>query len=118
MGIDPEQAPKPFVLDDDPTGTQSVHGVPVLTRWDTDALENELRDPSPACFLLTNSRALPEAEAVRIARETGEMLARASSNTGIPFTVVSRSDSTLRGHFPAEVDALAQRLNTRLPADA
>ncbi len=110
MGIDPEQAPKPFVLDDDPTGTQSVHGVPVLTRWDTEALENELRDPSPACFLLTNSRALPEAEAVRIARETGEMLARASSNTGIPFTVVSRSDSTLRGHFPAEVDALADAL--------
>jgi len=109
-GTAPTRPPKPFVLDDDPTGTQSVQGVPVLTRWDTQALENELRDPSPACFLLTNSRAVPESDAVRIARDTGNMLAQASANTGIPFTVVSRSDSTLRGHFPAEVDALADAL--------
>ncbi len=102
--------PKPFILDDDPTGTQSVHGVPVLTRWDVDALCRELRDPSPACFLLANSRALPEADAVRLARATGAAIAEASVRTGRPATVVSRSDSTLRGHFPAEVDALAEGL--------
>ncbi|MFM7322394.1 MAG: four-carbon acid sugar kinase family protein [Armatimonadota bacterium] len=102
--------PKPFILDDDPTGTQAVHGVPVLTRWDVDTLCAELLDPSPACFLLTNSRALPEAEAKRLGRETGAAIAAASARTGRPATVVSRSDSTLRGHFPAEVDALSEGL--------
>ena len=106
--MESERAPKPFVLDDDPTGTQSVHGVPVLTAWNTADLERELADPAPACFLLANSRALPETEACRIARETGAALRLASARTGIPATVVSRSDSTLRGHFPAEVDALAE----------
>lgn len=104
------RSPKPFVLDDDPTGTQSVHGVPVLTRWDEAALERELLDPAPACFLLANSRAMHEADAMRIARETGRLVAAVSRRTGIPAVVVSRSDSTLRGHFPAEVIALADGL--------
>lgn len=30
------------VLDDDPTGTQTVHGVPVLTDWSVESLESEL----------------------------------------------------------------------------
>ena len=31
------------VLDDDPTGTQTVHNVPVVTRWDVETLRAELR---------------------------------------------------------------------------
>lgn len=102
--------PKVFVIDDDPTGTQAVHGVPVLTAWDADALAAEMDDPAPACFLLANSRALPEARAASLARATGEALRAAGARTGKPFVAVSRSDSTLRGHFPAEVEALAEGL--------
>ncbi|MFZ1756733.1 MAG: four-carbon acid sugar kinase family protein, partial [Caldilineaceae bacterium] len=50
-------------LDDDPTGTQTVHDVPVLTGWGVDVLAAELAR-KPACFyVLTNSRALPAPEA-------------------------------------------------------
>ena len=101
---------KLFVFDDDPTGTQSVHGVPVRTRWNSESLARELEDPAPACFLLANSRALPEADAAELARETGRALKAAMDATGRAAAVVSRSDSTLRGHYPAEVDALAEGL--------
>ncbi len=100
-------AAKVVVLDDDPTGTQTVHGIPVLTTWEQPALESELLAPERCFYILTNSRAFPAAKACAINREIGRNLARASANTGRAITVVSRSDSTLRGHFPAETDALA-----------
>jgi hypothetical protein len=36
---------KVVVLDDDPTGTQTVHSLPVLTTWEVAALEKELNEP-------------------------------------------------------------------------
>ncbi len=57
--------------------------------------------------MLTNSRGLPEAEAVALNRELATNLRAASDAVGRPVTLVSRSDSTLRGHYPAETDALA-----------
>ncbi|MGB5047972.1 MAG: four-carbon acid sugar kinase family protein [Caldilineaceae bacterium] len=97
-------------LDDDPTGTQTVHDVPVLTGWGVDVLAAELAR-KPACFyVLTNSRALPAPEAAALGRTIGRNLAAASAQTGRDVAVVSRSDSTLRGHYPAETDALAEGL--------
>jgi uncharacterized protein YgbK (DUF1537 family) len=98
---------KVIALDDDPTGVQTVHGVAVLARWDSGALAAELRNVRPLFFILTNSRALPEARAVVLNRQIARNLLDASRDTGVPFVVASRSDSTLRGHFPAETDALA-----------
>ncbi|HVA88262.1 MAG TPA: four-carbon acid sugar kinase family protein [Chloroflexota bacterium] len=104
------------VLDDDPTGTQTVHGVPVLTRWTQDLLRHELAAGPPAIFLLTNSRSLPRPDAVALNREIGGALAAAGRATGRRYVVISRGDSTLRGHYPAETDALAAGLGT--PIDA
>ncbi len=101
---------KLVVLDDDPTGTQTVHGIPVLTTWDESILATELLDPAPAVFLLTNTRAYPVERVVAINREIGVALRAASKATGRDFVIVSRSDSTLRGHYPAETDALAEGL--------
>ena len=62
-------APKILVvLDDDPTGTQSVADLAVLTRWDvqdftwafTHISENNTK---PAVYVLTNTRSLDPAEA-------------------------------------------------------
>jgi uncharacterized protein YgbK (DUF1537 family) len=115
LGAEPTVAPhgaaaKVVVLDDDPTGTQTVHGIPVLTEWSVATLEAELRDLAPCFYILTNSRAFPVARACEINREIGRNLTDAASRAGRKFTVVSRSDSTLRGHFPAETDALAASL--------
>src|SRR5574338_192124 len=99
-----ESGRKVVVLDDDPTGTQTVHGVPVLTEWPVEALAAELTSDDPAVYLLTNSRSLPLAEAQALNRETGLRISLAQAQTGRRAVVISRSDSTLRGHFPGEVD--------------
>lgn len=103
-------APKLVVLDDDPTGTQTVYDVPTLTTWGVDELARELAAPGSVFFILTNSRSLPLLAAQALATEIGAALAAASAASGRAFTVVSRSDSTLRGHYPGEVDALAAAL--------
>ena len=104
------------VLDDDPTGTQTVHDVAVLTEWSVDALGLELARREPVFFVLTNSRSMPLALAQALNNEVGRNLGEASRLTGRDVAVVSRSDSTLRGHYPGEVDALAVALGQ--PFDA
>ncbi|MBA3945086.1 MAG: hypothetical protein H0X37_11055 [Herpetosiphonaceae bacterium] len=102
---------KLVVLDDDPTGTQTVHDIPVLTAWSVDRLRTELAADAPAFYLLTNSRSLPLTEAQALNREIGRNLVLAGQAAQRDFDVVSRSDSTLRGHFPGEVTALAAALD-------
>ena len=107
---------KVVVLDDDPTGTQTVHGVPVLTEWSVETLRVELANDLPASYLLTNSRSLPLAEAQSLNTEIGHNLTEAARQADRQFVVVSRSDSTLRGHFPGEVQALADALEQAFDA--
>ncbi|MGB3210402.1 MAG: four-carbon acid sugar kinase family protein [Desulforhopalus sp.] len=107
---------KIVILDDDPTGTQTAKDLPVLTHWSKEALRDELAGRYPAFFILTNSRSLPEPAACELAREIGTNLKLASDETGIRTVLISRSDSTLRGHFPAEVNAMAAAMGKgRLP---
>ncbi|WBB54657.1 four-carbon acid sugar kinase family protein [Verrucosispora sp. WMMD573] len=98
------------VLDDDPTGTQTVHGVPVLTRWDVSSIAAELASRPPALYLLTNSRSLDPVRAAEINFRTGWQIRTAARWTRRAIAVVSRGDSTLRGHFPDETVALAEGL--------
>jgi len=102
---------KVVALDDDPTGVQTVHDIAVLASWDAEKLAAELADPAPLFFILTNSRALPEDRAAALNREIAGNLLDASRESRAPFVIASRSDSTLRGHFPAETDALAEALS-------
>ena len=101
------------VLDDDPTGTQSVSDLPVLTRWEVDDLRWALDQGAPAFYVLTNTRSLDPADAATRNREvvTNTLAAAAASGTAVGF--VSRSDSTLRGHYPLEPDVIAATLEQR-----
>jgi len=101
---------KIVVLDDDPTGTQTVHNIPVLTEWSVEAIKAELQNDFPAFYILTNSRSLTLPVARSLNTEIGRNLVEAGRRTNRAFVLVSRSDSTLRGHFPGEVDALASGL--------
>lgn len=101
---------KVVVLDDDPTGTQVVADVPVITAWQDADLDWALAQPTDVFYVLTNSRSLQPAAAVALNRDLGERLARRAAAAAIGVRCVSRSDSTLRGHFPAEVDALSEGL--------
>ncbi|KAL8324197.1 hypothetical protein RB597_007776 [Gaeumannomyces tritici] len=96
------------VLDDDPTGTQTCHGIPVLAVWNEAALAAEFRRTGPGSgfFILTNSRALHPAPARDLITEIcTNLMAAAASAGGVSFEVVLRGDSTLRGHFSLECDA-------------
>ena len=105
------QGARPLVaIDDDPTGVQTVHDTRVLLTWGEAELAAEIAQPAPLFFVLTNSRSLPTPDAKRINVEIGRRLVSGSRG---PFVVASRSDSTLRGHYPAEVQALEEGLGQR-----
>ena len=114
-----EVARKIVVIDDDPTGSQTVHSCPLLLRWDVQTLRQGLRHPSPLLFVLANTRALlPEAAAARN-REIVASLEQALAAEGIndqQLLLVSRGDSTLRGHGVLEPAVLAEELGDRFSA--
>ena len=60
--------------------------------------------------MLTNTRSLPEPEAASLVARITANLGAASKATGVEFVVISRGDSTLRGHFAAELGALEASL--------
>lgn len=97
------------ILDDDPTGTQTVYDVPVITEWTEEMLEKELLT-SPVFFILTNSRSLYAEAADALGRLIGKRLKKLADKHQKKLIVISRSDSTLRGHYPIEVNALATGL--------
>ncbi len=101
------------VLDDDPTGVQTVHDLYVYTDWSAQTLAQGLSSGAPMFFVLTNSRGFTAPETRKAHWEIGENLARASRETGRPFLLVSRGDSTLRGHYPLETETLRQVLEER-----
>jgi uncharacterized protein YgbK (DUF1537 family) len=94
------------VLDDDPTGSQTVHDVAVVTVFDADEIAAGLDGPGSTCFILTNTRSMSEADAVALNTRVGRTLFELSRRLDAPVDVISRSDSTLRGHVIAEVGAL------------
>ena len=101
---------KVVVLDDDPTGTQSVHGVSILHDWSIPTLQAELELDDKIFFILTNSRSLTNVAARTLNREIGANLKIAARQAAQEFVVISRSDSTLRGYYPAQTDAFAEGL--------
>lgn len=97
------------VLDDDPTGTQSVADLPVLTRWEIEDFVWAFGQAKPAVYVLTNTRSLDPAEAAARNEEVvrNALAAAGSDDSGLRLGFVSRSDSTLRGHYPLEPDVIA-----------
>ena len=111
---------KVIVFDDDPTGSQTVHSCPLLLRWDGATLRWGLAQPSPLLFVLANTRALAPREAAERVREICRvlrpLLAEAqAAGTLDHWLIVSRGDSTLRGHFPLEAEVITEELG---PFDA
>jgi len=107
--------PKIIVLDDDPTGSQTVHSCLLLTRWDVATLKAALADAAPLFFILTNTRGMAAERAAAVTREVCVNLKTALADHAGPVLFVSRSDSTLRGHYPVETDVMNEVLG---PFDA
>ena len=99
---------KIVVLDDDPTGVQTVHDVSVYTDWSVDSIRDGFAEDKKVFYILTNSRGMTESETTKAHREIAERTAAVSAETGISYIYMSRSDSTLRGHYPLETKLLKE----------
>jgi uncharacterized protein YgbK (DUF1537 family) len=97
---------KIIVLDDDPTGVQTVHGVSVYTRWDRASIGAGFDEPGSLFFILTNSRGMTAEESARVHTDIGKNICAAAAEKERDFIIISRSDSTLRGHYPLETRTL------------
>lgn len=102
---------KIIVLDDDPTGVQTVHGVYVYTDWSLESIREGFTAPEKLFYLLTNSRGLTEAQTIKVHTEIAERILEVSKETDQEFLIISRGDSTLRGHYPLETEVLKDILN-------
>ncbi len=101
---------KLVVLDDDPTGVQTVHGVYVYTDWGYESVLQGFMEEGRLFYLLTNSRGLTEDQTTQLHKEIVQNVIKASRQTGREFLIISRSDSTLRGHYPLETKLLKEEL--------
>ena len=99
-----------IVLDDDPTGVQTVHDISVYTDWSVESIKSGLTEPQKVFYILTNSRGLTAEQTTAVHKEIAANIVAAARETGKKYLVMSRSDSTLRGHFPLETELLRQGL--------
>ncbi len=101
---------KLVVLDDDPTGVQTVHHVSVYTDWSPESIAAGFAEPGRLFYLLTNSRGFTAEQTVRAHREIARTVLATAAAQGKDFLLLSRSDSTLRGHYPLETAVLREEL--------
>ena len=97
---------KIIVLDDDPTGVQTVHDIAVYTHWDKDSIRQGFAEEKHIFFILTNSRAFTEEQTIKAHNEIADVIEEVSKETGIEYIIISRGDSILRGHWPLETEIL------------
>ena len=105
-----EESFRLVILDDDPTGIQTVHGCLLITQWDEATVRMALQHEQPFFYMLTNTRAMTREEAARVVRSAMETVLEVNCEFGYRLIFISRSDSCLRGHFPLETDVMRQVL--------
>ena len=99
---------KIVVLDDDPTGVQTVHDVSVYTEWSRESIAAGFAEENRLFYVLTNSRGFTVEQTTQAHREIARTVAGVSRTLGRDYLLISRSDSTLRGHYPLETMLLQE----------
>lgn len=99
---------KIVVLDDDPTGVQTVHDVSVYTGWDKESIRKGFEEDKSLFYILTNSRGLTRRQTADIHTEIAGTVDAVAKEKKAEYLFISRSDSTLRGHYPLETQILKE----------
>jgi uncharacterized protein YgbK (DUF1537 family) len=99
---------KIIVLDDDPTGVQTVHDINVYTDWSVESIRAGFAEENSLFFILTNSRGLTEDQTTKVHTEIAERVSTVAKETEKDYLIISRGDSTLRGHYPLETQLLKE----------
>ncbi len=103
---------KIIVLDDDPTGVQTVHGVSVYTDWSQESIAAGFAEERNLFYILTNSRGFTVEQTTQCHQDIISRVQTISKKTGQEYLIISRGDSTLRGHYPLETELLRQGMET------
>lgn len=103
-----ENDKKIVVLDDDPTGVQTVHDISVYTNWKPETLQEAFAEKNNLFYIMTNSRGMTQDETTAAHHEIASAVNAASKASGKDYLYISRSDSTLRGHYPLETILLKE----------
>lgn len=101
---------KIVVLDDDPTGVQTVHGVSVYTDWSYKSIQSGFREENKMFYILTNSRGFSIEQTTKVHHEIGQRIAEVAKEEKKGYLIISRGDSTLRGHYPLETEILKDEI--------
>lgn len=99
---------KIVVLDDDPTGVQTVHDISVYTNWEKESIRQGFEEENNLFYVLTNSRGFTEEQTTKAHREIAAIVDEVAKECGKEYIFISRSDSTLRGHYPLETELLRE----------
>ena len=97
---------KIVVLDDDPTGVQTVHDVSVYTDWSKESIKRGFEEKNKLFYILTNSRGFTTEQTIKAHKEIANTIAEIGRELNKEYIIISRSDSTLRGHYPLETKLL------------
>ena len=97
---------KIVVLDDDPTGVQTVHDISVYTDWEKESMKQGFEEENSMFFILTNSRGFTAAQTEQAHKEIAQNIVSVSKETKKDFIVICRGDSTMRGHYPLEPETI------------
>ncbi len=99
---------KIVVLDDDPTGVQTVHDISVYTNWDKESIRQGFEEENNLFYVMTNSRGFTVEQTTKAHHEIAKVVDEVAKETGKEYIFISRSDSTLRGHYPLEPQLLKE----------
>ena len=110
-----EQGKKIVVLDDDPTGTQTVYDIPIYTRVDYEIIQKIFQDNNiKAFYILTNTRSMSKEKVMELDSKIARNIDLVSKRTGIDYELIIRGDSTLRGHFPLELNIIKDNISKKI----
>ncbi len=105
------------VLDDDPTGVQTVHDVYVYTEWTEQSFREALQEEQKLFYILTNSRSFSAEETIKQHRLLAEKGLQTAMAEGKGIRFISRGDSTLRGHYLLEPEVLRETIKRETGKD-
>ena len=103
---------KIVVLDDDPTGVQTVHDISVYTDWQVNSIKSGFEEENSMFFILTNSRGFTVPQTTEVHNNIAENIVKVSEELNKDFIVISRGDSTMRGHYPLETEVLKNKIES------
>jgi len=98
------------MLDDDPTGCQTVHDVRLCLDYSLETLREAFAERPRALFIVSNSRSLNQPDMAKRIAVIADNVQMVCQELDLPYLMISRSDSTLRGHYPVETDVIKQRI--------